>query len=338
MVPAFGEVPLASSHFADRRSAVTALLDSRYGARGMLTPFYEDPEAALYRVERIDGTPWVARVFSQTRSLERVRSDGTVLLYLERQGFPAERVVPATDGSLATDLNGHGVLVTTFIPGRPPGRDADSLRKLGEALGRLHTLQTPVGEPVLRRRASALPKDDLAFGKNSLDRVAALVPIRRRAEYEDIRDALGQTNDCEELPTGFTWSDCHPGNAVRGADGLITLIDMEGAGQGPLLPALGWLLYSCVVQGPDGPSGATDLDRVRPILDGYLRYRALTAGEISHLADAVRVRPLVVAARELAAEIERNVPAEPSRWWSRFSEAQAVASAVRVLTAGYSAH
>jgi Ser/Thr protein kinase RdoA (MazF antagonist) len=311
-----------------------ALLGSRYGAQGGLTPFYEDPEAATYRVDRISGPPWVVRIFSQTRPLERVRGDGTVLQYLERQGFPAERVVRAIDGSIATDLNGHGVLVTTFVAGEPPGRDRDSLRQLGEALGRLHTLRTPLGEPDLRRRASALPKDDLAFGRNALDRVASVVPTLRRAEYDDIRLALGQTSDCEDLPTGLTWSDCHLANAVRGADGLITLIDLEGAGQGPLLPALGWLLYSCVVQGPDGPPVPTDLDRVRPILDGYLRYRALTAAEIARLADAVRVRPLVVAARELAGEIERDAPAQRSRWWSRFSEAPAVAHAVRVLITG----
>jgi Ser/Thr protein kinase RdoA (MazF antagonist) len=239
--------------------------------------------------------------------------------------------MPATDGSLATELNGHGVLVTAFVSGGPPGRDWDSLRQLGEALGRLHSLPTPLDEPDLQRRASSLPKEDLAFGKDALDRVAAIVPTSRRAEYEDIRDALGRTNDCEALPTGLTWSDCHPGNAVRGADGLITLVDLEGAGHGPLLPALGWLLYSSVVQGPDRPPGATDLDGVRSILGGYLRYRALTAAEVARLADAVRFRPLVVAARELAAEIEGDLPAERSRWWSRFSEAGAVASAAQAL-------
>src|SRR5688572_4629233 len=132
-----GPPALPSSRFADRRNAVMALLGSRYGAQGVLAPFYEDSEAANYRVDRINGPPWVVRVFSQTRPFERVRGDGTVLRYLERQAFPAERVVRAIDGSLATDLNGHGVLVTTFVPGKPPDRDRDSLRRLGEALGRL---------------------------------------------------------------------------------------------------------------------------------------------------------------------------------------------------------
>lgn len=252
-----------------------------------------------------------------------------MLRYVEHHGLPAERVVPAVDGALATELDGHGILVTTFIAGKRPHQSRENLRQLGEALGRLHSLATPADPPHLRRRAGALPLDDLAFGWKALDRVSGVVPALRRAEYEDLRGELRRTSDCEELPSGLTWSDCQLGNALVGADGVVTLIDWQGAGQGPKLPALGWLLYSCVVQAPEGSSRATDLACAEGIMEGYSRYRTLSAAELTRLPDAVRVRPLVVAARQFAAEVERDIPAELNSWWMRYTEAESVASAVR---------
>jgi Ser/Thr protein kinase RdoA (MazF antagonist) len=111
------------------------------------------------------------------------------------------------------------------------------------------------------------------------------------------------------------------------------LIDWDGAGRWPRVAALGLLLYSCAVQAPGEPLAPTDLSRVDHVLQGYRRHQALTPEELDYLPDAVRFRPAVVAARELATSVERGAPFDIGGWWGRYGEADAVAArARRVLT------
>ncbi|HEY7199212.1 MAG TPA: hypothetical protein VIC57_03320, partial [Candidatus Dormibacteraeota bacterium] len=67
------------------------------------------PGGLLFRVERTDGSPWVARVFPSARPIERAHGDAEVLGFLEREDFPAERLAHPDPVS---SLDGQGVLVT----------------------------------------------------------------------------------------------------------------------------------------------------------------------------------------------------------------------------------
>jgi Ser/Thr protein kinase RdoA (MazF antagonist) len=99
--------------------------------------------------------------------------------------------------------------------------------------------------------------------------------------------------------------------------------------------ALGFLLYSCAVQAPgetrtpDRPAAPLELLRVEHVLEGYRRHQTLTPAELEYLPDAVRFRPAVVAARELAEGIERGTAPDPGGWWERYAEADAVATHAR---------
>ena len=65
----------------------------------------------MHRIHCDAGDPWVARVFHEERSIERVKSDATLLGYLAEVGFPSERLACADPVSV---LDGQGVLVTLF--------------------------------------------------------------------------------------------------------------------------------------------------------------------------------------------------------------------------------
>lgn len=323
-------------------ATVLAVLEREYRAGGLvLSAVYEHPQKAIYRAFRREGPAWVVRLFPPTRPLERVRGDAAVLRYVARYGVAAERVVPAADGADAVSCEGRAVLVTECIAGARPDRSPATLRRLGEWVGRLHALPpVPEGDPLLRRRAGALPASDLPFGLQCLDRVADRVPLTRRAEYRALRATLLASRDGGDLPPsaiGLIHNDCHLANALQTADGDVVFFDWDGSGQGPRVAALGLLLYSCAVQAPDDAPLPPDLGRVDHLLDGYGRHHALTDAELELLPDAVRYRPAVIAARTLLESIDRHESGDPTPqpqgWWQRYAEAEDVAVRAREILA-----
>jgi Ser/Thr protein kinase RdoA (MazF antagonist) len=317
------------------------LLRHEYGARApRLTPFYEEPDKAIYRVDHAGGAPWVLRHYPAARPLERLRGQAAIMRHVAHNGIPAEQIIPTVTGTDSTVLAGRGLLVTSLLEGTRPRPTSPVLRRLGESIGRLHALPPePSGNRSLTRRAGAMPREDLAFGRACLDRVEARVPAEHRAAYDALRATLKSTRDCEDLPPaahGLLHSDCHLANAVETVDGGVAWFDWDGAGQGPRIAALGLLLYSCAVQAPDekrDPGAPTDpsviAERVEAVLSGYLVYHRLTAAERDYLPDAIRFRPAVIAARALASAFDRGVPPDGTGWWARYPEAEVVATCAR---------
>ena len=195
----------------------------------------------------------------------------------------------------------------------------------------------------------------MAAGHADLARIAGWVPPERRTEYETLRAALEDTDDCESLPTGLNHSDCHIDNAILTADRRPKFNDWVGSGQGPRVAALSLLLYSCAIRAPgddpDSPWAAFWREHSTPasdarqpdsgrdpaqmrgaaaaVIEGYCRHYCLTPAERERLLDAIRFRPAVIAAREFAASLERGTPANASGWWTRFAEAEVVAAHAR---------
>jgi len=326
---------------AGRRAHLIALLASRYGAvRPALRPVYEHPDGAIYCVDRDGGASWVARLFPPQRARERVSGDAAVLRWVARGGVPAERVVATVEGEDAVALGGWSVLVTGHVAGTGADRSPATLRRLGDALGRLHALPPPPEAALaaaVGRAGGATPANDLPFGRGCLERVAGRVPPHLAGAYAALRAALAATGDGAGLPHRLSHNDCHLGNALRTAAGEVVLIDWAGSGQWPRVAALGVLLFSCAVQAPgeapgEAPGGG-GLAAVEPVLDGYRRHVTLTAAEVAYLPQAVRFRPAVIAARELAAAIEAGRTPDAATWGARYGEAEAVAARASALLA-----
>jgi Ser/Thr protein kinase RdoA (MazF antagonist) len=110
--------------------------------------------------------------------------------------------------------------------------------------------------------------------------------------------------------------------------GRIVLFDWDGVGRGPRVAALGVLLCSCAVRAPFGEPEAPDISRVEHIVRGYARHATLSPPEQARLADAVRYRPLVVAARSFLESVEQGKAAEGDPWHAAYGRADEVAERV----------
>ncbi|MGH2489874.1 MAG: phosphotransferase [Candidatus Limnocylindria bacterium] len=143
-----------------------ALLDHltrAYGARhARLTLLHSANDKGIYRVDRDDGPSWVLRQFPAARPFERVEGDAAILRHVRH--LPVEQVVEDVDGGGATQVDGRGVIVTRFIEGKSASPTPDLLRAVGAIVGSIHVTQYVPGDDAhLRRRAGALPKEDLGL-------------------------------------------------------------------------------------------------------------------------------------------------------------------------------
>ena len=300
---------------------VSAALQAHFDAEiRSITPRHVWPDGSgQFVVERTTGPAWMVRCFGTGRPFDRVVGDGAVLAHLEHNEVAAERVVRTRQGSLALPLDGMSLLVTQFVEGVEPDGTADQLRELGETLGRLHALSQPRTDRYLTRQAGSTPKEDLAFARSRLQQVASRVDDQRRQEFDRLRAAVDTTRDCERCPSSLVHPDAHAGNAVLTNDGTIVLVDWDGAGQGPRIASLGWLLFDAGLRHPEG---------VEAVLDGWCRHQRPTPIEVDRLGDGIRFRPLTHAVRSFAAGIDGDDP-EPRRWGDRLGEAESITARAR---------
>ncbi|HTU87665.1 MAG TPA: phosphotransferase [Solirubrobacteraceae bacterium] len=260
-------------------------------------------DAGVFRVDRRDGSPWVARVFPAERPLASVDEDAALLQRLEQTGFPAER--PA-DPEPVSELRDQGVLVTDFLTDHGPLRPGRTAAILGIILGRMHA------RPATDLRSGGAwhhlsfvggPREEIAAASELLDDHLPRVAVRQLALFDRLRDEVARTDDCHDLPHAFVHPDFVPANAISTADEKLAIIDWTGAGRGPRLWSLGFLLWA---------AGARDLRLVDAVVSRYRRSVELGPAELDRLEGAIRGRPVMLEAwsvcagrRELADAIER---------------------------------
>jgi Ser/Thr protein kinase RdoA (MazF antagonist) len=243
----------------------------------------------VFRLDRLDGPSWVARVFDSSRPVEIVEGDAEILRFLEQQSFPAERC--ADPAPVSTTPSGHHVLITTFVEGRRPRKGEQLFPKLGDLLGRLHSLETG-GSRVLTRRGGAW--HHLCTGRIREEKEAALtmlkesrhnVPDDQLELYAKIQDKLQKMDDFEDLPDAFVHPDFVPSNVITTNDGELVAVDWAGSGTGPRAASLGFLLWA---------GGHRSMAQVEAVAKGYSKHVSLTETEMERLAAAIWFRHLVL--------------------------------------------
>jgi methyltransferase (TIGR00027 family) len=264
-------------------------------------------DLGVHRVERADGSKWVARVFPLGRSLASARGDADLLEWLSRQGIPAERPAAADPVSVH---EGQAVLVTEFAPGRRAAGRPAVFEQLGAVLAQLHLL--PVDDAPAHRPGGAwhhllndaTPTDELAAARHLLHDARPRVPHGRTAEYELLHEALADLTLAPDLPEALVHPDLGPRNALRTAAGALTIVDWAGAGRGPRLVSLGCLLWAAAGHGPS----------VDAAVRGYRSVLTLPSSEVVHLETAMRVRPLILACWTFATG--RSPLSGSAAWWA----------------------
>jgi Ser/Thr protein kinase RdoA (MazF antagonist) len=311
----------------DTAAQLAAMLEQQYADRKIhLRTLHQTDDKAVYRVKRANGDPWVLRRYPVERAA-LAHAQALVLQFLEAHGYPAERLIPTRDGASVCATADTVLLMTTFIAGCPLAYDPPTLYRLGENLGWLHQLAAPgAGQMGAMFPAAAMrPAPELAYARGELAAVANQLLPDQQERYATLLQAIDRLDRCETQPAALIHNDYHPGNAVdTGAD--ITLIDWEGAGAGPAILDVGFLLASCDTESPWTPRLAPGPARVAAIVDGYCRRHQLSDLDLASLADAIRFRALVYGACSFAEAVRCGARVSFDEWWwRRYQAADAIA-------------
>jgi len=120
-----------------------------------------------------------------------------------------------------------------------------------------------------------------------------------------LREAVSAAEDCGELPHALIHPDFVPANAIVSTAGETIIVDWTGAGLGPRLWSLAFLLWA---------AGANDPGRVDSVATGSRRHVHLEAAELDRLAAAIAARPAIFGCwtfstgREQLADVVARLP------------------------------
>jgi Ser/Thr protein kinase RdoA (MazF antagonist) len=315
-----------------------AHLETRYG---ITVDAMTELDLGVWRVGRADGPDWVARWFPARRSAEAVAGDAAILRYLATSEFPAERCAAVEPVSV---LDARSVLVTEWadpVP-RQQRRDviraAGGLRHLGALLGRLHTLDiTPsasgggIGDEAVTRPGGAwhhladgLPSAEITAASRMLAEAAPLIPDAERVAFDALRAEVAALDAADGLPEGLIHPDFVLANVVATPGGLV-LVDWSGAGRGPRLWSLAFLLYA---------EAAKEPRRASAVLLGYRDHVTLEPDELDRLGAVARARPLILRAWSVCTG--RTTPTEAMTAASKTKDlTEMIAARVRAAVTGH---
>jgi Ser/Thr protein kinase RdoA (MazF antagonist) len=269
----------------------------------------------VFRIDRRDGDPWIARVFPPARPRTGVAGDAAILRFLERQDYPAERL--AIDDAVSA-FDGSSVLVTRFITGRllpSPAVWAEGIEKfaiMGDLLGRLHAL--PFDESVRRPGGASgedpsregSPRQDLLAALSFLDAVDTKVAAADRARFDLLRNQVLSADGGDGLPEALLH-----GNLLHAPDHVIlsehgpVAIQWKAAGRGPRLADFAYLMWGTFL----------NADWIDAAVRAYRRHVELTDEELDRLEAVMYIRPLYLVCFGFRRDLANGGPPRESEWW-----------------------
>ncbi len=290
-----------------------AHLRDRYGVDAVAATKLSQHHDHVFRIDRRDGPPWIARAYSPARPPAGALGDAAILQFLARQGYPAERL--ACEDAVS-DWDGAGVLVTRFVEGEllptAKGREgAEKFAIMGDLLGRLHALPA---DPAASRPGGAsgedpsregAPRQDLMAALAFLDAVDTKVAPAERERFEQLRARVRQADAGEGLPEALLHGALlhAPDHVIVSAEGPVA-INWKAAGRGPRLADFAWLMW--------GTWG--EADWIELAVGAYRRHVALTDQELARLEAVMFVRPLYLGCFSYRREALAGRPPSPEVW------------------------
>jgi Ser/Thr protein kinase RdoA (MazF antagonist) len=221
--------------------------------------------------------------------------DAAILGFLERQGYPAERL--AVDDAVS-DLDGSAVLVTRFVEGVRLPDSAAKFAMMGELLGRLHAL--PYDDPAGRPGGASgedpsregTPGQDLLAALSFLDAVDTKVGPAERERFERLRDQVRAADDGHGLPDGLLHGNLlhAPDHVVLSEQGPVA-INWKASGRGPRLADLAYLIWGTGSWNPRRP----DQERIDAVVSAYRPQVEPTDEELDRLEAVMYIRTLYLA-------------------------------------------
>ena len=285
----------ARMHHEPVAERLLAHLRDRYGIDPVAAAKLSVHKTYVFRIDRNDGSPWVARAFPPARPRAGVEGDAAILRFLERHDFPAERL--AVDDAVS-DFDGSAVLVTRFVEGVQLPDGAAKFAMMGELLGRLHALpyddsaSRPGGASGEDPSREGTPRQDLLAALSFLDAVDTKVPAAERERFEQLRDQVRSADDGHGLPEGLLHGNLlhAPDHAVLSEQGPVA-INWKASGRGPRLADFAYLMWGTGSWNPRRPNQ----ERIDAAVNAYRRHVEPTDDELGRLEAVMYIRTLYLA-------------------------------------------
>ena len=269
-----------------------AHLRDRYGIDPVAATRLSVHKTYVFRIDRSDGDPWVARAFPPARPRTGVEGDAAILRFLERQDYPAERL--AVDDAVS-DFDGSAVLVTRFVEGGQLPDGAEKFAMMGDLLGRLHALPNddsvsrPGGASGEDPSREGTPRQDLLAALAFLDSVDTKVAAADRKRFEGLRDQVRSADDGHGLPEGLLHGNLlhAPDHAVLSEHGPVA-INWKASGRGPRLADFAYLIWGTGLWDPRRPNQ----ECIDAAVNAYRRHVEPTDDELDRLEAVMYIRTL----------------------------------------------
>jgi Ser/Thr protein kinase RdoA (MazF antagonist) len=285
----------ARMHHAPVPKRLLAHLRDRYGIDPVAVTKLSAHKTYVFRIDRKDGSPWVARAFPPARPRAGVEGDAAILRFLERQGYPAERLAA---GDAVSDFDGSAVLVTQFVKGARLPDGAAKFAMMGELLGRLHALPydetagRPGGASGEDPSREGTPRQDLLAALSFLDAVDTKVATAERERFERLRDQVRAADDGGGLPEGLLHGNLlhAPDHAILTGQGPVA-INWKASGRGPRLADFAYLIWGTGSWNPRRPNQ----EWIDAAVSAYRRHVEPADEELDRLEGAMYIRALYLA-------------------------------------------
>jgi Ser/Thr protein kinase RdoA (MazF antagonist) len=317
----------ARMHHEPAAGRLLAHLGDRYGIDPVAATRLSVHKTYVFRIDRGDGSPWVARAFPPARPRAGVDGDAAILRFLERQDYPAERL--AADDAVS-DFDGSAVLVTRFVEGARLPAGAAKFAMMGELLGRLHALPSddsvnrPGGASGEDPRHEGAPRQDRLAALSFLDAVDTLVAPAERMRFEQLRDLVRSADDGHGLPEGLLHGNLlhAPDHAVLSEQGPVA-VNWKASGRGPRLADLAYLIWGTGSWNPR----RVNQECIDAAVSAYRRHVEPTGEELARLEAVMYLRVLYLACFGYRRAVTSGLPfnewgfIEPSGYFSATADA-----------------
>ncbi|HEU5380430.1 MAG TPA: phosphotransferase [Ktedonobacteraceae bacterium] len=296
-------------------------------------------DRGIYRVDCEDGTSYVLRAFRADVKAE-LTGHAAVLDYLLKRGYVAPQVMRTRDGAVLACYEGWTALLISFLAGEIANFTLPSLYLLAACAGHLHMLTHDILVDTARGHlpdSRLRPTQSASQAVEKLTQALSVVPDALYPFCEDALQALQRIQQAQQaslLPETIIHGDCWPGNAVQTCSGNVSLIDWDGAGIGPAVLDIGYLLLTCHLGKPQLPSMEPDEERIAVVVRGYCQQRKITAAELNVLEDAV----LYDVARRAGLEQRFSTLSDNSSeeiWWQKMLARYQVSSKIAKIARRY---
>jgi Ser/Thr protein kinase RdoA (MazF antagonist) len=282
----------ARMHHEPAAERLVVHLRERYGIVPVAATKLSVHKTYVFRIDRKDGDPWVARAFPPARPRVGVEGDAAILRFLEREDYPAERVAVEEPVS---DFDGSAVLVTRFVEGAQLPDRPEKFAMMGDLLGRLHALpgddsvSRPGGASGEDPSREGTPRQDLLAALAFLDTVDTKVPAAERERFERLRTTVRSADDGDGLPQALLHGNMlhAPDHAILTEQGPVA-INWKASGRGPRLADFAYLIWGTGAWNPRRP----DQERIDAAVNAYRRHIEPTDDELERLEAVMYIRTL----------------------------------------------